>query len=478
MERQKIASDERQRIFAMKLWDGRFKKPTDGLMEAFNNSLPFDKALIDEDIAGSIAWARALRKAGILSAAELGKIEKGLRSIAAKAKSGDLDLLPGDEDIHMAVERLLTSRIGDAGAKLHTGRSRNDQVATDVRLFVKKTLAETIESVRLLQKSLVTRAKQDIKVIVPAYTHLQQAQPVLLAHYWLSFFFALEREKSRLGHAIAMTDACPLGAGAVAGSGFNVDRSRIARDLGFGGAAKNSIDAVASRDYLLEALGAISSIGILCSRYAEDLIIWSSREFGFVELDDAWSSGSSMMPQKKNPDSLELIRGKSGRFIGNYTRCATMLKGVGLAYYKDLQEDKEPYFDSIRHIGLVLSVFSNVLGTLSVNAKRIESNMDPFLLATDCADYLVRKGLPFRQAHRVIGKIVAHCIEKKVSFFALSQATLKTFSPLFGSDVKRIFSWDHALSQRELEGGTGRRSVRKQIADAEKILKTAAAKRK
>jgi argininosuccinate lyase len=457
----------------MKLWDGRFSKPTDSLMEAFNNSLPFDKALIEEDIAGSIAWAKALHGIGVLGTREHAKIKSGLRSIAGKAKKGQLEFLPGDEDIHMAVERLLTARTGGAGAKLHTGRSRNDQVATDVRLFVKKTLAGTIESIRQLQQVLLARAKKDLGTIVPAYTHLQQAQPILLAHYWLSFLFALEREKGRITHAITTADNCPLGAGAVAGSGFGVDRDRIARDLGFGSAAPNSIDAVASRDFLLEALAAISSIGILCSRYAEDLIIWSSREFGFIELDDAWSSGSSMMPQKKNPDSLELIRGKSGRFIGNYTRCATMLKGVGLAYYKDLQEDKEPYFDSVRHIGLVLSVFAKVLSTLTVNAKRIESTMDPFLLATDCADYLVRKGLPFREAHRVVGKIVAHCIEKDISFFALSQSTLRTFSPLFGSDVKRIFSWNHALSQRELEGGTGRKSVRRQIATAEKLINQA-----
>jgi argininosuccinate lyase len=454
----------------MKLWDGRFKKPAAGLMDAFNNSLPFDKVLIEEDVAGSVAWAKALRKAGVLSTRECAKIEAGLRVIAAEAKAGTVKFLPSDEDIHMAVERLLTSRIGAAGAKLHTGRSRNDQVATDVRLFVKKTLTGTMASVTALQKTLVARAKKDIAVIVPAYTHLQQAQPVLLAHYWLSFFFALEREKSRLAHAVAIADTCPLGAGAVAGSGFAVDRARIARDLGFGGVAPNSIDAVASRDFLLEALSAIASVGIHCSRYAEDLIIWSSREFGFVELDDAWSSGSSMMPQKKNPDSLELIRGKSARFIGNYTRCATMLKGVGLAYYKDLQEDKEPYFDSVRHINLVLEVFAGVIATLAVNAKRIESGMDPFLCATDLADYLVRKGCPFRDAHRVVGKIVAFCIEREIPPSALPPEKLKKYSPLFGPDVRRVFSPDHALAQRELEGGTGRKSVGRQIAAAEKII--------
>jgi argininosuccinate lyase len=370
----------------------------------------------------------------------------------------------------MAVERLLVQKIGSVGEKLHTGRSRNDQVVTDVRLYVMRRIKGIEQHFTALQKALLSRAKSDLAIIAPAYTHLQQAQPILLSQYWLSFLFALSREKTRFANARRAADMLPLGSGAVAGSGFPIDRAFLARTLGFSRISENSMDAVASRDFVLESLACCASCGVLLSRYAEDLIIWSSREFGFVELDDAWSTGSSMMPQKKNPDSLELIRGKSARFIGNYTRCATMLKGVGLAYYKDLQEDKEPYFDSVRHIGLVLSVFTNVLSTLTVNAKRIESTMDPFLLATDCADYLVRKGLPFRQAHRVVGKIVAHCIEKNISFSALQHSTLKTFSPLFASDVKRIFSWDQALSRRELEGGTGKKSVRRQIAAAEKLL--------
>ena len=455
----------------MKMWDGRFQKPTDRLMEAFNNSLPIDKALIEEDIAGSIAWARALERIGVLSAREGKKITVGLRAIDADFRAGRVAFLPSDEDIHMAVERLLTERIGAAGAKLHTGRSRNDQVVTDVRLFVKKALAAVSDKLALLQEALVQRAKTDLNIVFPAYTHLQQAQPILLAHYWLSFFFVLEREQSRIAHALSTSDVCPLGAGAVAGSGFNVDRAMLAKELGFSAAAPNSIDAVASRDFLLETHAAIASTGIHLSRYAEDLIIWSSREFGFIELDDAWSSGSSMMPQKKNPDSLELIRGKSARFISNYLRCATMLKGVGLAYYKDLQEDKEPLFDGVTQIALVLEVFTNVVRTLTVNRERIERNLDPFLLATDMADYLVHKGLPFRQAHKVVGKIVAQCSHNKIALSELSLSAFKTFSPLFEADVKRVFSWEHALSRRELEGGTGRKSVLRQIAIANKMLK-------
>jgi len=456
----------------MKQWDGRFKKPTALLMEEFNNSLPFDKALIEEDLAGSAAWAVALGKAGILGRSELAKIKKGLAAIARDAAAGTLAFEPGDEDIHMAVERILTKKTGQAGARLHTGRSRNDQVATDMRLYVKKTLAETRLAITGLQKSLLARAEKDYAadVIAPAYTHLQQAQPVLLAHYWLSFLFQLEREKSRVDHAVSMADISPLGAGAVAGTGFAIDREALARDLGFTGIAQNSIDAVASRDFVLEALSALASTGILCSRYAEDLIIWSSREFGFVELDDAWSTGSSMMPQKKNPDSLELIRGKTGRLIGNWVRLATTLKGIGLAYYKDLQEDKEPYFDSVHHSGLVLGVFTNVIATLSVNASKITAGLDPFLLATDLADYLVRKGLPFRQAHKVVGRIVGHCVDTKTDLRALQLPVLKTFDPLFEKDVTRIFSWKNALSARESTGGTGPKSVRRQLLLARKLI--------
>jgi argininosuccinate lyase len=471
MERKNNTPDEHQGDRRMKMWDGRFIKPSDRLMEAFNHSLPFDKVLLEEDIVGSLAWARALGKAGILDSRELMKIEKGLHAIAKAGRKGVLAFLPGDEDIHMAVERLLTEKTGAAGAKLHTGRSRNDQVATDVRLFVKKSLPPVTAAIATLQKTLLARAENDGDTIVPAYTHLQQAQPILLAHYWLSFIFALERDKERISHALAVSDQCPLGAGAVAGSGFPVDRDAIARDLGFRSAAPNSIDAVASRDYLLETLAAIVSVGITLSRYAEDLIIWSSKEFGLIELDDAWSSGSSMMPQKKNPDSLELIRGKCGRFIGNYTRLAATVKGVGLAYYKDLQEDKEPLFDSMTHIELCLRVFEKVIATLSINRLAAAAKLDPLLLATDVADYLVDKGLPFRQAHKAVGRIVAHCIEKKCVFRDLSLPLLQSFHPLFARDVFKVFTWDHAIAHRDVPGGTGRKSVTRQINTAKKLLR-------
>jgi argininosuccinate lyase len=455
----------------MKMWDGRFRKPMDRLMEAFSHSLPFDKTLIEEDLAGSLAWAEGLRRAGVLSGRECAKIEAGLRSIAADCKKGRVSFLPSDEDVHMAVERLLTKRTGGTGAKLHTGRSRNDQVATDVRMFVKKALLEIMSAVTVLQKVLVERARKDSAIVVPAYTHLQQAQALLLPHYWLSFFFALQREKSRIAHAFLTSDHCPLGAGACAGSGFPVDRKFLAKALGFSAPSQNSVDAVASRDFILETLAGIASIGITLSRYAEDLIIWSSREFGFIELDEAWSSGSSMMPQKKNPDSLELIRGKTGRFIGNYTRLATTLKGVGLAYYRDLQEDKEPLFDSVANIEIALAVFSRLLRTLTVNSSNIKKQLDPCLFATDLADYLVRKGVPFRQAHAVVGKIVRCCTDRGESLSGLPVSTLQSFHRLFGRDVVKVFSWEHSLAKREIEGGTGRKSVLKQIALADKMLK-------
>jgi argininosuccinate lyase len=454
----------------MKMWDGRFSKPSAKLMEEFNNSLPVDRRLIDEDIEAGIAWARALLKVKVLSLKEYKAIESGLKKIIVEYKSGMVRFHAADEDVHMAVERLLVEKIGATGEKLHTGRSRNDQVITDVRLYVLRRLAGIRFQIINLQKALLQRAEKDIKVIAPAFTHLQQAQPVLLSHYWLSFLFALEREKDRFANAQDNADVMPLGSGAVAGSGFAIDRNSLAEELGFLHVSENSIDGVASRDFILETLSCCASTAILLSRYAEDLIIWSSKEFGFVELDDAWSTGSSMMPQKKNPDSLELIRGKAGRFIGNYTRLATTLKGVGLAYFKDLQEDKEPLFDSLHQLNLVCEVFANVLSTLSVKADSIKKDLDPLLLATDLADYLVSKGMPFRQAHKVVGKIVGECIEKKLDLTKLSVQDLKRHSALFAKDALKVFNWDNAIAHRNIQGGTGLASVKRQIQKAKKLI--------
>ncbi len=455
----------------MKMWDGRFSKPTDTLMDTFNNSLLIDIVLIEDDIRGSIAWAHALEKTGVLSAAETGKIVDGLKTILDDYNSGALTFQQTDEDIHMAVERILVERIGEAGSKLHTGRSRNDQVVTDFRRYIKRSLHDVIEKITALQEILLQRAEDEKTGVMPGYTHLQQAQPVCIAQYWLSFIFLLEREKKRCVQAAECADCMSLGAGALAGSGFAIDRDALAKELGFSKVSENSMDAVASRDFVLETLAACASLGIHCSRYAEDLIIWSSREFGFIELDDAWATGSSMMPQKKNPDSLELIRGKSGRFVGNYTRFATTLKGVGLAYYKDLQEDKEPVIDSITQMILVLSVFSGVIKTLTVNTNTIADKLDPFLYATDVADYLVEKGVPFREAHAVVGTIVKHCLKADMAWDKLSVETLKEFSDDFESDIKDVFNWDSALAHRNIQGGTGPDSIAKQIEQAKKLIR-------
>ncbi|MBN1309191.1 MAG: argininosuccinate lyase [Chitinispirillaceae bacterium] len=455
----------------MKMWDGRFAKPSDSLMEQFHNSISFDQTLIDEDIACSTAWAGALERIGIFTRKEAATVTAALAAIGKDYRKGKITFSPHDEDIHMAIERMLVERVGEAGARLHTGRSRNDQTATDLRLFIKKRLLDLHNEVIELQQALVYRAETDLDVIMPGFTHLQQAQPILLSHYWLSFFFLLDRDKKRIGNASVAADTLPLGSGAIAGSGFDVDRAGLAETLGFTDISDNSIDAVASRDYVLDALAACASLGVSMSRYAEDLIIFSSREFGFIEIDDAWSTGSSMMPQKKNPDSLELIRGKCGRFIGNYTRMAATLKGVGLAYYKDLQEDKEPLFDSVSQTEIVLRVFTRVIATLSVRRKRIADDLHPFLFATDLADYLVRKGAPFRKAHRTVGRIIGHCLERNIALTSISVDELRGFSDLFCDDAMKLFSWEGAIAARSICGGTGRGSVKAQISKAKKLLR-------
>lgn len=453
-----------------KMWQGRFDGETDSLMEIFNNSLPIDKAFIKEDISGSIAWAKALARQGVISAKDEQKIVAGLEEILHEFNQNKLTLLPTDEDIHMAVERLLFEKIGTTGLCLHTGRSRNDQVVTDFRLYIKNTLSFIINLITDLQKSLLLRSESEIQVIVPGYTHLQQAQPISLAQYWLSFLFLLERDKTRCFQAIENTDCMPLGSGALAGSGFNIDRKKLAQDLGFAQVSDNSIDGVAARDFVLETLSTLASLGIHCSRYAEDLIIWSSYEFGFIELDDAWSTGSSMMPQKKNPDSLELIRGKCGRFIGNYTRFAATLKGLGLTYYKDLQEDKEPVIDSFNQIALVLKVFRNIISTLKVKQKIIGEKLDPLLLATDIADYLVNNNMPFREAHKVVGNMVKFCLANNFSLSDLPLKKCKEFSPLFNSDFKKVFNWKKAINNRNIQGGTGLDSINVQLKKARELV--------
>jgi len=454
----------------MKMWDGRFTEKTAELMDRFNASLPFDQRMISEDVDGSIAWARALHKIGIYSSEQLNTIVQALRQIEADYIANRLQFLPTDEDIHMAIERVLTDRVGAIGARLHTGRSRNDQVATDFRMWTLKQLRQIQGLITELQRVLVARSEKEKTIILSGYTHLQQAQPIVLSHYWLSFLFALEREKNRLDSAISCCDMLVLGSGALAGSGFAIDRQALAADLGFSRVSPNSLDGVMSRDFALEALSCLSSLGIVLSRYAEDLIMWSSVEFGYVQLSDAYSTGSSMMPQKKNPDSLELIRGKTGRLIGNYTRLATTLKGLGTTYFKDLQEDKEGIFDSVDTVEMTLRVFTGVVESLRVSPENMQKRLDPLLLATDVADYLVAKGVAFRQAHEIVGKIVHHVITNKISLLSLPVEEFKKFSDKIQDDIVDILSWDAAIAHRNIEGGTGIDSVERQIQQAHELI--------
>jgi argininosuccinate lyase len=457
----------------MKLWEGRFSADTHSdLMDDFNNSLPLDRILIEEDIAVNSAWAATLERAGLLNATQTQRIHTALDEIRKEYQEHGDTILTDDEDIHTAVERLLIDKVGDVGKAIHTGRSRNDQVSCDFRLYTKKACRSLTERITELQKVLYSRARNETDVMCPGYTHLQQAQPIVLAHYWLSLFWALQREKTRIEQAHDAADMLTLGSGALAGSGFLIDRRYCAGLLGFSRISDNSIDAVSSRDFALELLAALCSCAVVLSRYSEDLIIWSSAEFGYIELSDAWSTGSSMMPQKKNPDSLELIRGKTGRFIGYYTRLATTLKGIGLSYYKDLQEDKEPVFDGVAQMQRMLQVMASVVESLQVRRNRMRTNCDEYMLATDIADYLVEKHIPFREAHHIAGRIVAHCIEQQCSLFGLSLDTLRTFSDAFDKNITGVLQWPHSLSHRDVAGGTGPTSVQRQLDDAAGILDT------
>ncbi|MFH0922008.1 MAG: argininosuccinate lyase [Fibrobacterota bacterium] len=435
-------------------------------MEAFNRSLDFDKRFFRDDIAGSLAYARALKKCGVLTSREAAKITAGLQSILKD--EGRVRFLKSDEDIHMAVERLLTERIGAAGKKIHTGRSRNDQVALDTRLYVKREIAGIRRLLAQSMEKVLGLAEKNRGVVMPAFTHLQYAQPVLMGHYFLSWFFMLERDAARLTDCLERLDVMPLGSGALAGSGFNLDRTLVARALGFSRISDNSMDAVSDRDHLLEFLSAAAILGSHLSRFAEDLVIFSSPGYGFFELSDAYSTGSSMMPNKKNPDSLELIRGKSGRLFGNFARLFTVVKGLPLTYNKDLQEDKEPLFDTVDTLSGCLRIFTGVLATLTVHRDAIAQSLTDDMLATDLADALTRNGLPFRDAHKVVGNIVRDCREKGVSLRSLTRRQLTAYSSRFPDTLSLTF--EASVCARSLPGGTGPASVAIQLKKARRIV--------
>jgi argininosuccinate lyase len=450
----------------MKLWGGRFKGEADAEFSRFNASFAFDRRLIDADIEGSLAQAEALKAAGILSGDEARRIEAGLTQIRQRVReeAGYLDSRDA-EDVHSFVEAELVASIGDAGYKLHTGRSRNDQVATDLRLFLRTEIDEIRDLIRDLQRGLLNLAEANRDCAMPGYTHLQRAQPILLAHYLLAYFEMFKRDQARLKDVRARTNKLPLGSGALAGTGFPIDREMIAARLGFDGLCENSLDAVSDRDFVIEFVGTSAIIMVHLSRLAEDFILYSTAEFGFIELSDAVSTGSSLMPQKKNPDSLELIRGKAGRIFGHHAGLLATMKGLPLAYNKDMQEDKEALFDTIDTLRGSLGVMTTVLKNIRVNGDRTrEAAQTGYGNATDLADYLVRRGLEFRRAHEIVGRVVTYAIEKERTLEELSKDEYKQFSELFGDDLYESLTLAASLGSKGATGGTSPERVAEALA--------------
>ncbi|MEM7346601.1 MAG: argininosuccinate lyase [Chloroflexota bacterium] len=447
-----------------KLWGGRFSGATDALMRQFNDSIYFDVRLWEADIDGSMAYAQALANAGIITEEEADILQDGLDEIRVEFTQNRFEVKEGDEDIHTAVERRLGELIGtEISGKLHTGRSRNDQVATDTRLWLKRAIVPLSEHITNLQKAILAQAETHIDVIMPGYTHLQQAQPIRFSHWLLSFAWMLQRDQARLTDLTRRIDVLPLGSGALAGNPLGVDRHFLADSLGFATISGNSMDAVSDRDYVVEFLSWAALVQTHLSRLAEDLIIYSSREFSFVQLADAYSTGSSLMPQKKNPDSLELIRGKTGRVVGSLTGMLTMLKGQPSTYNKDSQEDKEPLFDTVDTLSLTLPIATGVIETLEVNVSAAYEAMDSTMLATELADYLVDKGMPFRQAHHLVGEIVQKAMDLGQPLYSFPVAAYQQFSDLFDRDVHQWLTFKRAADRRESPGGTGEQAVKAQI---------------
>ena len=447
-----------------KLWGGRFEKPTDGAVDDFHSSIRFDRRLYRQDIAGSIAHAIMLGEQGIIPAADAEQIVEGLQGILADIETGRVAFDVSAEDIHMNVEALLIARIGEAGKRLHTGRSRNDQVALDTRLYAKEINLEAIELLKTLCKLLLQLAETHLSTLMPGYTHLQKAQPVSLAHHLMAYFQMFARDMERFGDAYRRADVMPLGSGALAGAAYPLNRERVAQLLGFSSITQNSMDAVSDRDFVLDYLSAASITMMHLSRFCEELILWSTDEFGFVEMDDGFSTGSSIMPQKKNPDVAELIRGKTGRVYGDLLALLTTMKGLPLAYNKDMQEDKEALFDARDTLAQALPMFTQMLQTACFRPDVMARGAaGGFTNATDAADYLVGQGMPFRQAHEVIGKLVLHCLKEGKALLDLSLQELKDFSPLFEDDVLQAISIETCIAARSLPGGPSPDAVRAAI---------------
>ena len=437
-----------------KLWDGRFGKATDAAVDGFNSSIAFDARLFRQDIRGSLAHARMLARIGLLAAEDAAVIETGLQGILADLESGALAFDPKAEDIHMFVESVLTERVGDAGKRLHTGRSRNDQVALDLRLYLKDECGTISKQLETLVATLSTLARAHLDTVMPGYTHLQRAQPITFAHHLGAYLQMFRRDHGRLADCAKRMDLSPLGSGALAGTSYPLDRASVASDLGLAGITANSLDGVSDRDFAIELAAALSIVMVHLSRFSEELVLWSSQEFGFVELDDAYSTGSSIMPQKKNPDVAELTRGKSGRVFGSLVALLTVMKGLPLAYNKDMQEDKEAIFDAVDTVEACLPPFTGMLATLTVKREAMRrAAAGGFTNATDLADYLVGKGLPFRSAHEVSGKLVRYCLAAGTALEDLSLDEFLSFSPLFAADVFEALSLDACVRVRSLPGG-------------------------
>ncbi|UQW98881.1 argininosuccinate lyase [Rummeliibacillus sp. G93] len=454
-----------------KLWGGRFQKAAEQWVDEFGASISFDQELVLEDLEGSIAHVTMLGTTGVLNHEEVVAIKKGLHTLQKKAEENELHYSVEQEDIHLNLEKMLIDIVGPVGGKLHTGRSRNDQVATDMHLFLKRHVKKTIALIISLQNTIIEKSKEHIETIAPGYTHLQRAQPISFAHHLMAYFWMLERDKSRFSESISRIDLSPLGAGALAGTTFPIDRELTANLLGFSDIYQNSIDAVSDRDFIIEFLSNSSMLMTHLSRLAEEIILWSSEEFRFIELDDSFSTGSSIMPQKKNPDMAELIRGKTGRVYGNLIGLLTVMKGLPLAYNKDLQEDKEGMFDTLHTITGSLRIFEGMIRTMNINQDSLNKAVhNDFSNATELADYLVTKGLPFREAHEITGKLVYYCIEHSNFLLDLSLEEMQQASPLIESDVFKVLAPETAVSRRNSQGGTGFEEVRKQIEKAQDIL--------
>ncbi len=456
---------------AEKLWGGRFQKSTDKKVDDFNSSIRFDKRMYKQDIRGSIAHAKMLGKQGIISKEDSKEIVDELKNILEDINEGKVEFLIDAEDIHMNIEKILTDRIGDAGKRLHTGRSRNDQVALDLRMYLIDETEELLEMLLHTMEVLISLAKEHTETIMPGYTHLQKAQPITFAHHTMAYFEMFKRDYSRLCDCQKRTSVMPLGSGALAATTYNLDREFVMHELGFDEVTMNSLDGVSDRDFVIELASCLSMIMMHLSRFCEELILWSTNEFSFVEMDDAFSTGSSIMPQKKNPDVAELIRGKTGRVYGHLMGLLTTMKGIPLAYNKDMQEDKEPIFDALDTVKLCLPVFCDMIATMKINKENmLKGSKGGFTNATDVADYLVKKGLPFREAHAVVGKMVFYALENNLALDDLSMDEFTEFSDIIESDIYDAISMETCVNDRKIIGGPARKTVEKAIKAAEKYI--------